>query len=334
MHMTSKSTGTLVGSICGIAVALAFSVSAHAQTQLILSHHVPTTHVIHQTAEQFAQLVEEGTDGEVTVEIRPAAQMFGMPQAVEALDLGTLDFAWGNISALQRWAPAVGFVSMPFLFEDGEHARRVLYGELGEQVRNDVMALSGVDILAFGNAGFRVFVANQPIATAADVAGLRLRVPNISAYVDMAEALGANPTPLPAAEVYTALQTGVIDGMESPADYFTSVSIWEVVDHATRTNHIFTAGGLMASELTMQGLSDEHQAIIREAAVEAVGQWMWSLVEETQNTAWARLAEEMQVIGDPDIESFRDATAGVLDAFIADAGDPAAAYVNAVRDAQ
>ncbi|WEX12061.1 TRAP transporter substrate-binding protein [Chelativorans sp. AA-79] len=313
------------------AITLAVIGSAQAQTHLVLSHHVPTTHVIHQTAERFAKTVEERTNGEIIIDIRPAGQLFGMEEAAEALNFGTLDFAWTNVSALQRWVPAMGFASMPFLFEDGEHARRAFYGPLGEKVREDVLAASGVDIIAFGNAGFRIIVAKMPVEDAGDVKGMKLRVPNVAAFVDMARALGANAVPMPTSEVYTALETGVIDGMESPADWFTSVAIWEVTTHAARTNHIFTAGALVASGATMNKLTEDQQAIVRAAAVEAVGEWMWSNVEETQSTNWSILGEHMTLVDTPDIDSFREATAGVVDAFVGQTGEQAAEYVEGVR---
>lgn len=306
---------------------------AAAQARLVLSHHVPVSHVIHATAQRFADSVREKTSGQVIVEIRPNAQLFGMENAVEALNLGTLDLAWGNLSALQKWAPALGFASLPFLFKDGDHARRVFYGPAGRTIRDNVVAAAEVDILAFGNAGFRIFVSKKPIHTAADAAGRKLRVPNIAAFVDMLRALNANPVPMAATEIYTALQTGVIDGMESPADYFVGAKIWEVASDASVTNHVFTAGALMASANAMSRLSPAQQRIVREAAVEAVGDWMWSNVEAGQAAALTELGKRMKVDASPDIESFRKATAGMVDAFVARTGRPADAYIKAVRDA-
>jgi len=315
------------------AVQLSAPGPAAAEVRLVLSHHVPVSHVIHATAQRFAETVRQKTNGEVIVDIRPNAQLFGMENAVEALNLGTLDLAWGNLSALQKWAPALGFASMPFLFKDGDHAKRVFYGSAGRTIRDDVLAAAEVDVLAYGNAGFRIFVSKRPIHSAADAAGKKLRVPNIAAFVDMLRALKANPVPMSATEIYTALQTGVIDGMESPADYFVGAKIWEVTSDATVTNHVFTAGALMASANAMRRLSPAQQAAVRDAAVEAVGEWMWSNVESGQAAALAELGKHMKVDSQPDIESFRKATAGMVDAFVARYGRRADAYIKAVRDA-
>jgi len=305
---------------------------AAAEVRLVLSHHVPVSHVIHAAAQRFADTVRQKTNGEVVVDIKPNAQLFGMESAVEALNLGTLDVAWGNLSALQKWAPALGFASMPFLFKDGDHAKRVFYGPAGRTIRDDVLAASDVDILAYGNAGFRIFVSKKPIHTAADAAGKKLRVPNIAIFVDTMRALKANPVPMAATEIYTALQTGVIDGMESPADYFVGAKIWEVTSDATVTNHVFTAGALMASANAMSRLSPAQRGIVRDAAAEAVGEWMWSNVETGQAAALAELGKHMKVDTQPDIESFRKATAGMVDAFVARYGRRAEAYIKATRD--
>ncbi len=315
------------------AVQLFAPQQAAAEVRLVLSHHVPTSHVIHVTAQRFADAVRQKTSGQVIVDIKPNAALFGMENAVEALNLGTLDLAWGNLSALQKWAPALGFASMPFLFKDGDHAKRVFYGPAGRTIRDEVLAAAEVDVLAYGNAGFRIFVSKKPIHTAADAAGKKLRVPNIAAFVDMLRALKANPVPMSATEIYTALQTGVIDGMESPADYFVGAKIWEVASDATVTNHVFTAGALMASANAMSRLSPAQQRIVRDAAVEAVGEWMWSNVETGQAAALAELGKHMKVDTQPDIESFRKATAGMVDAFVARYGRRAEAHIKATRDA-
>jgi TRAP-type C4-dicarboxylate transport system substrate-binding protein len=104
-----------------------------------------------------------------------------------------------------------------------------------------------VETLALGASGFRVFFGRKEIRTAADARGIKLRVPEISTWIEMARALGANPTPIPAGEVYTALQMGVVDAVEVPADFIVANKLFEVGQHATRTHHIFTEVSMFAS---------------------------------------------------------------------------------------
>ena len=106
----------------------------NAPITLVFSHHVPTTHLIHGVAEKFAEKVKRGTDSQVTIAIRPASQLFNLRTSAEALQLGTLDMCWTDLGTLGNWQPQFGFVSLPFLFDDYAHVKRVLYGPVGQQV--------------------------------------------------------------------------------------------------------------------------------------------------------------------------------------------------------
>jgi TRAP-type C4-dicarboxylate transport system substrate-binding protein len=146
----------------------------------------------------------------------------------------------------------------------------------------------------------------------------------------MARALGANPTPIPAAEIYTALQTGVVDAIEVPADFITSQKVFEVSKHATRTHHIFTEVSMFASARRMAGLSAENQRVIREAARRAVAEEMWARNLKEQTDAWADLTTRLRAISDPDIPSFRERMAPVISNFVSRTGAKGKAFVDAV----
>jgi TRAP-type C4-dicarboxylate transport system substrate-binding protein len=149
----------------------------------------------------------------------------------------------------------------------------------------------------------------------------------------MARALGANPTPIPAAEIYTALQTGVVDAIEVPADFITTQKVFEVSKHATRTHHIFTEVSMFASARKMAGLSAENQKVIREAARRAVAEEMWAQNLKEQTAAWAELASKVKAIPDPDVPSFREKMAPVISNFVSKTGAKGKAFVDAVAAA-
>ena len=304
-----------------------------APVNLVFSHHVPTSHLLHSTAEKFAENVKEGTKGAVTISIRPASQLFNLRTSAEALQLGTLDLCWTDLGTLGNWQPQFGFVSLPFLFNDYDHVKRVLYGPIGEQVRKDANQSLGIEILALGASGFRVFLSKKPIGSAADLRGLRLRVPEVPTWVEMARALGANPTPIPAGEIYTALQTGVVDAFEAPADYILSTRNYEVAGFATRTHHIFTEGSMMASAQKMASLPAGFQKVIRDAAVETVQKDMWQANLKVQQSAWNDLARLTKANADPDVASFRAKMGPVINNFVARAGAKGKALVEAVQAA-
>ena len=317
----------------GILAVPGLSRAQGAPIRLVLSHHLPVTHLGHKTVEQFAARVRERTDGQVTIDIRPASQLFNLRTSAEALQLGTLDLCWSDLGTLANWQPQLGFISLPFLFTDYDHVKRVMYGPVGEQVSKVAKDTLNVEILSLGASGFRVFLSKKPIHKADDVRGIKLRVPEIPTWVEMAKAMGANPTPIPAGEMYTALQTGVIDAIEVPPDYIVTARIYEVAGFATRTYHIFTEVSLMASAKKMATLPLKVQSVIREEAVQAVQKEMWEANIKEQQSAWDELAGRVKANASPDIESFRAKMGPVLTNFVTKTGPKGKALVEACQAA-
>ena len=303
---------------------------ARAETKLTLSHHLPTTHIAHKGAEVFAKRVSELTQGQVIVDIRPASQLFNLRTSAEALQLGTLDLAWTDLGSLANWQPYLGFTSVPFLFNDFDHAYKVLYGPIGNQVKQEVLEKLGIDIISLGASGFRIFIQKKPVHVADDLKGLKLRVPEIPVYVDMARALGTNPTPIPAGEMYTALQTGVVDAEEGPPDFVDTNTLYEVATHATRTYHIMTEVSLMASAKRLGALPAAHQKAVRDAGAEMVQSWYKAENQKAQDEALKTLAGKMKLDEKPDVASFRAKMGPVIDAFVKQVGPKGREYVDAV----
>lgn len=317
----------------GVLAAPAIVRAQAAPIRLVFSHHLPVTHLGHKITETFAARVKEATSGQVTIDIRPASQLFNLRTSAEALQLGTLDMCWSDLGTLANWQPHLGFISMPFLFNDFDHVKRVMYGPTGRQVSDFAKESLGVEILSLGASGFRVFLSRKPIHKADDVRGIKLRVPEIPTWVAMAKAMGSNPTPIPAGEMYTALQTGVIDAIEVPADYIISAKIYEVAGFATRTHHIFTEVSMMASSKKMATLPANVQRVIREEAVKAVQKDMWDANIAEQSTAWTELARKVKADATPDIESFRAKMGPVLTDFVAKTGPRGKALIDACQAA-
>jgi tripartite ATP-independent transporter DctP family solute receptor len=327
---------TLLAGAAGTTGLAAVPILGRAQAQpikLVFSHHLPTTHIGHATAERFADRVAKGTNGQVTIDIKPASQLFNLRTSAEAIQLGTLDLCWSDLGTLANWQPQFGFISMPFLFNDFDHVKRVMYGPIGQQVVKEAKDTLNVDILSLGASGFRVFLAKRPIATADDVKGMKLRVPEIPTWVEMARAMGANPSPIPAGEMYTALQTGVVDGVELPPDYIVTSKLFEVANNATRTHHIFTEVSMMASARKMASLPANVQKVIRDTAVDEVSNVMWAANLKEQESAWTELAKRVKANANPDVPSFRSKMAPVYDSFAKRGGAKGKAWVEACQAA-
>jgi tripartite ATP-independent transporter DctP family solute receptor len=319
----------------GVAMAAAVALPSLGSAQgasinLVFSHHLPISHVGHRAAERMASTVKDRTNGQVTINIRPASQLFNLRTSAEALQLGTLDMCWTDLGTLANWQPYLGFVSLPFIFNDFDHVKRVLYGPTGDKIAAITKETLGVEVLSLGASGFRIFLSKKPIQNADDVRGIKLRVPEIPTWIEMAKALGANPTPIPAGEMYTALQTGVIDAIEVPPDYIVTSKIYEVAGFATRTHHIFTEVSMMASAKKMATLTPAVQKVIRDAAVDAVQKYMWAANIVEQQSAWDDLAKRIKANATPDIASFRSKMSPVTNNFVAKTGPKGKALLDAV----
>ena len=140
---------------CGLLGAAALRPARAATTTLVLSHHLPTSHIVHRTSERFRALVAEKTGGQVAIDIKPNSSLFNLRSGTEALRLGTTDLHWSDLGTLGNWRPELGFISLPFIFTGFDHVKRVIYGPVGEQVKADVKSGLGLEMLSFGASGFR-----------------------------------------------------------------------------------------------------------------------------------------------------------------------------------
>jgi len=329
MSVTRRGALALGGAAAGM-LAMPAVVRAQGNRTLIFAHHLNTRHVAHVAAERFAALVAERTGGAVTIEIRPAGQMFNLRTSAEAIQMGTLDICWTDFATLGNWQPQLGFIGLPFLFRDYDHVRAVLQGPVAGEVRGEVREKLNIEVLAVGGSGFRVFLGKTPVPDAAACAGMKLRIPDVPIWVAMARALGAVPTPIPGPEIYTALQTGVVDAIEVPPDSIVANKWYEAAGHSSRTNHMYTEVSMMASGDVIDSLG-EHGDIIKRSAAEVVNGWMWEENLRIQSEAWATVAANTEAIEEPDRNSFVAAMAPVIEDFVSRNGDRAAYYVGQVR---
>jgi len=297
-----------------------------------LSNHVPPAHNVAQASVKFADLVRQRSNGQIVINVHHAAQLAGLREAAEGVQLGTLDMAWVDFATFANWQPYYGVFVLPFLFKDFDHVFRVQDGPIGVDFKNDLRARLRTELLAWGPTGFRVMVTNRrAIRQASDLQGLKIRVPEIPVFVETFRALGANPTPMAIGETYTALQTGVIDGMEAPAEAHVTFRLQEVTRYASRTYHMFTDMNLCMNQGKFNALSSAEQQLMLDCAREVVIGWYRPDVVGNDVRFWGVLTERMEKVDNPDIASFRTATAGVYDSFTRQTGTRGRDLVEGVR---
>ena len=266
-----------------------------AEKTLRFAHIFSPEHSMHKAAAMVAEGVKKRTGGQVELRILPNAQLGNERQIMEGLMVGTVDM--GNVTGnvLQGFEPSAGLTALPYVIRDFAHAFKVEDGPTGKEVEKRILAKTGVRVIGYSTTGIRVIATpGKPIVSLADFKGLKIRVPESPVMVATFKALGANPTPIPWGELYTSLQTRVVDAGEAPPAALNDIKIFEVAKTMSLTNHIYTGQFMLISEKAYQRLSEKERAALLEAAREA--------------TAWQRA---VTVKGQTEITEQLQKTAGV-----------------------
>jgi len=215
---------------------------------------------------EFARLVEERSNGRIKVEVYNNGQLGDEKSAIEQVQFGGIDFTRVSISPLSNFNPLLNALQMPYLYRDADHMWTVLNGEIGEYFL-DSMVDSGFVGLVYYDSGARNFYNSvKPIYTVADMRGMKIRVQESTLMMGLVSALGAVPTPLPYGDVYSALQTRVIDGAENNWPSYDTSSHYEVAKYYSIDEHTRVPEMIIASKITMDKLSEADQELIKQAA--------------------------------------------------------------------
>ncbi|WIJ26171.1 TRAP transporter substrate-binding protein [Devosia sp. RR2S18] len=288
-----------------------------AQTVLRSSDTHPDGYPTVEAVERFGELLEEKTDGRYTVEVFHSAQLGQEADTIEQTQFGVIDLNRISIGAFGTQVPEATVTQLPFIFRSTEHFHNVLDGPVGEEI---LAAFDAVDVvaLAFYDGGARSFYNSQkPIETPADMEGLKIRVMQSDIFVDMVGALGGNATPMPYGEVYSGIQTGVIDGAENNYPSYDTAGHAEVAKYYSLDEHLMVPEVLVVSKVLWDGLSPEDQAAFREAAEESVAyqRELWAAQEEESRAAVEALGA---TINEVDKQPFIDAMAPVYEKYVTD----------------
>ncbi|MET3506543.1 TRAP transporter substrate-binding protein [Halalkalibacter oceani] len=236
-----------------------------------LGHINPETEdaQFHQGILKFVEIVDEKTNGSVKFDIHPGGELGGEREMIEATQLGTLDMVVTSNGPLGNFADKTFAFDFPFLFRDRDHAYKVLDGEIGDEI-NEQIEETGVYNLAWWETGYRQISNNkQPITKPEDLKGLKIRTMENPIHLSTFEAYGASPTPMAFTELYTGLEQGVVDGQENPFTVIVPNKLQEVQKYLTVSNHFYTPGAVLINQAKFDGLSPELQQIIQDAAIEA-----------------------------------------------------------------
>lgn len=303
------------------AVSLAvLGAPAFAATKLKFAHPAPDTDLSHKMALQFAEQVKAGTNGSVTIDVFPNGQLGTDDQMIDGVRSGIIDFTLSGLNNFSGMLPASGAFSLPFMFADRPTAYKVLDGEPGLAVAAAMNEFS-MKGLGFPDNGYRNISNNRgPVRVPADLAGVRMRVNNSRALNDLFQSLDANPQQIPVAELYTALETGVVDAQDHPIWVVEAFKFFEVQKYLSLSQHAYSALAMVMNLEAFEALTGEEQAVLVQAAADAVAFQRAGneAAEETQIEFL--ISEGMEVNRDVDSAAFQEAAKPVWENFIEENG--------------
>lgn len=266
-------------------------------------------------AEKFAELVNERTNGAYQIEIYPNGALGDEAAMLESLQIGTLDAAIITSGPFVNFVPEMGVLDMPFLFANNEQAYQILDGEIGQELL-DKMSDANLKGLAYAERGFRNLTNSvRPVTSAADIAGLKIRVMENEVYTATFAALGVNAVPMAWSEALTGLQQKTIDGQENPVNVLHSYKLWETQKYVTMTRHAYASAIITMSQDVFDKLPADVQEIFKQAAQEAAEtERAW--VADNEAAQLQDLKDNgMEVVEEPDVDSFKAAVQGVYDSY-------------------
>ncbi len=243
-------------------------VSHAADVTLKLGHLANEDNIWHKASLYFAEEVKTLTKGAVEVKVFPNDSLGKEMDLINGMQLGTADMTITGES-LQNWAPKAALIGIPYAFKNMAEMDKAVSGPLGEEIKKEIIERAKVIPLAFFARGPRNLTSNKPIKTVGDVKGLRMRLPNVPVFMQFWRGVGAQPTPMAFGEVFTSLQTGVIDAQENPLALIKSASFFEVQKYVNRTEHVRSWIYLTIGEKSFNKLNANQKKAVQEAAQRA-----------------------------------------------------------------
>jgi len=250
-------------------VAAMSAIPAFAQDMTLqLGHLANEDNPWHLASVKFGEELSALTDGRIAVEVFPNESLGKEIDLINGMQLGTVDMTITGES-LQNWSPMAALLAVPYAYRSIEHMDEVASGDIGDQIKAEIIANAQIRPIAYFARGPRNLTSNRPIASPDDLQGLKMRVPNVPLFVDTWQALGANPGPMAFSEVFTSLQNGTIEAQENPLALIRSASFAEVQSHVNLTEHVRSWIYLTIAESKWKQLSEEDQGHVMEAAARA-----------------------------------------------------------------
>ena len=307
-----------------VLAALFVGMATAQQITLKAADNQPEDYPTVQGLKFMANYLDAATNGRIKMDVFAGGQLGDERSTIEQVQLGVIDVVRTSTSPVGEFYPPMGVYSMPYIFRDAEHMWKVVQGPIGRELLDGLQKANLVG-LAYYDSGSRNFYTTKaagPIRSVADLKGKRIRTQQSEVVLDMMKALGAEPVPMAFGEVYSSLQTGVIDGAENnfPSYGPQGVRHYEVAPYFTLDGHARVPEVVMISKVTWDKLSASDQALVREAALASVPVEMalWAQLSNKSRDEVVKAGSEIITV---DTSQFQAAMKPVYDKYGAQYGD-------------
>ncbi|WP_294225505.1 sialic acid TRAP transporter substrate-binding protein SiaP [uncultured Shimia sp.] len=291
--------------ITGTVVSLMMSGAAFAEKALTFGMQDNEVSNVYQGALAFKEELEKASGGEMTVELFPSSSLGDFKAMVAQVQAGELDMVMTGYPDMSYIIPELKLVGAPYVVDSFDHLQKIVAGPWGQEmaVKMNEQKIHLLDVWYYGT---RQTTSNRAINSLEDMAGLRLRTPNVPFLIAYAENTGATPAPVAFAEVYLALQTNQVDAEENPLPTIEAMKFYEVQSHIAMTNHFIASGAIQIGTSTWGSLSDEEKGWVQ-AAVAKGGDVSDGLTFDAEAKLVDTFKERGLSITEPDTAAFRDA---------------------------
>jgi tripartite ATP-independent transporter DctP family solute receptor len=271
--------------VLGLAVALALSASAsYAQSVTLRSADIhPDGYPTVDAVKYMGDLLSQRTNGRIKIQVMNNSVLGGEKDTIEQTRFGVIDMNRVNAAPFNNLIPETVVLGLPFLFRSTDHMHKVVDGPIGDKILA-AFEPHGLIGLAYYDSGARSFyTTKKPVEKLSDLKGMKIRVQQSDLWIAMMQAFGANPTPMPMGEVYSSLETGVVDGAENNWPSYESARHYEVAKNYTLTQHSMNPEILVMSKISWDKLTPDDQKAVRQAAKDSVVKMreLWSAREKS-----------------------------------------------------
>jgi tripartite ATP-independent transporter DctP family solute receptor len=329
--MINRLVGLFLAALLGGA-SVAATGAAHAQ-DIRLRANVPGNEegIAYLGAKRFVDIVAERSGGKVAIKVFHSSALGDQVSSIESMQAGTLDIATVE-TPITTVDPVLGATALPYIFRGREHVAKALQGPAGEWIEKR-LAAKGLQVIGFLEGGFRQITNNvRPIMTPSDLKGIKMRTPGSKLRIKIFNHYGANASPLPFKELYTALQTGVFDGQENPVIWAKSTKFYEVQKYLSITNHLYTVTYLLMSDKAYQKLPTDLQGLFKEAGREAAA-YTVELGKQADKEIVDFLKSKGMKVNQADVPVFVDASRAIWDDWAKEQGEDAKALIDMIARA-